>query len=274
MDASIREFIKNMVKNIVQESVQKQHIRTKYVIANWKMNKTLAEAGELFQRIQGNRELSVVVCPPATLLYPVHFMIKEKNKLIDLGAQNVHWDENGAYTGEISSTMLKDANCKYVLIGHSERRHFAFENDELINRKVRKVLETGLIPILCIGETFEQKASDQTMKVLKSQLLSALKDVESNNLIIAYEPVWAIGSGHSATSEQVQEIHEFIRSVLRDVMGQTAAGISILYGGSVNKNNTKEFAKMQDVDGVLVGGASLVAQSFQEIIDVFAKGDR
>ncbi|HJV17870.1 MAG TPA: triose-phosphate isomerase [Bacillales bacterium] len=271
MEQSIESFIKNLVRETIVDLLPKIG-RSKYVIANWKMNKTLAEAADFFTSIPANDAVSVIVCPPAQLLYPAHLLTQQQNKRIGLAGQNVHWQNSGAFTGEISAEMLKDVGCEYVIIGHSERRHYFHEDDEIINQKVKQSMNAGLIPIICIGETLEQKSALQTEQILSTQLYGALKNIGSTRFIIAYEPVWAIGTGQSATPEQAQETHDYIRSVLKQIMGQDS--ISILYGGSVNEKNSAEYSTMPDIDGVLVGGASLNAKSFEEIINVFAKGEQ
>jgi triosephosphate isomerase (TIM) len=273
MDQSIETYIKNLVRETLG-GLQLQSDRQVYVIANWKMNKNLAETAEFFQEIKGSKDVNVVVCPPTQLLYPAQLFIKQMAMPIGLGAQNVHWAEKGAYTGETSTSMLKDVGCEYVIIGHSERRQYAFENDELVCMKVKKSISECLTPIICIGETLEQKNRLETEKVLSTQLFGALKDIGSSHFIIAYEPVWAIGTGQSATPESAQQTHAYIRSSLKQILGEKAENISILYGGSVNESNAAEYRRMPDIDGVLVGGASLKAKTFDEIIDVFAKGEQ
>ncbi|MDN3016315.1 triose-phosphate isomerase [Paenibacillus sp. BSR1-1] len=277
MEQSIESFIKNLVRDTIVHTLgelQIQNDRQTYVIANWKMNNTLSTTAEFFQKINSSMDISVVVCPPSQLLYPAHLFIKQSGKPIHLGGQNVHWAEKGAYTGETSTNMLKDVGCEYVIIGHSERRQYAGEDDDLVNLKVKQTIKAGLIPIICIGETLGQKNSMQTEHVLSTQLNGALKDIDSSNFIIAYEPIWAIGTGQSATADLAQQTHAYIRSVLKNILGEYADSISILYGGSVNESNAAEYSTMPDIDGVLVGGASLNPQSFDGIINVFAKGEQ
>ncbi|MDP4161823.1 MAG: triose-phosphate isomerase [Bacillota bacterium] len=274
MEESIKNYIKNLVRTAIEQSVgthPSMARRKKYVIANWKMNKNLAESAEFFQKIICNDAVSVVICPPTQLLYPSHLFIKQQSKEIGLGAQNVHWAEKGAYTGETSVSMLQDVGCEYVIIGHSERRQYAAEDDETVCRKVKQAIKAGLIPIICIGESLKQKQLSQTEHVLSAQLSGALKDVTSSRFIVAYEPIWAIGTGQSATAEQAQQIHAFIRSVLTQLLGQNAEDISILYGGSANEKNVADFCSMPDIDGVLVGGASLDPRTFNEMIQLCAK---
>jgi triosephosphate isomerase (TIM) len=277
MEHSIESYIKNLVRETIGQTisdVQTHNGRSNYVIANWKMNKTLAETADFFEKVTCEDTISVVICPPAPLLYLANNMIKQQVKPIALGGQNVHWAEKGAFTGETSTEMLKDVGCEYVIIGHSERRQYFHEDDEIINQKARQSIKAGLIPIICIGESLEQKNFLQTEQILTEQLIGALKNTGSSNFIIAYEPIWAIGTGQSATPERAQETHAFIRSVLKQLLGQTADSISIIYGGSVNEKNAEEYSSMPDIDGVLVGNASLNAETFEEIINVFAKGEQ
>ncbi|WML26547.1 triose-phosphate isomerase [Neobacillus sp. OS1-33] len=277
MEQSIESYIKNLVRDVIGQSLgelQLQSDRQTYVIANWKMNKNLNETAEFFQKINSSQDVSVVICPPAQLLYPAHLLIKQSGKAIGLGGQNVHWADKGAYTGESSGWMLRDVGCEYVIIGHSERRQYSYEDDELVNKKVLHAIKSELTPIICIGETLGQKNALQTEQVLEKQLCGALKDIDSSHFILAYEPVWAIGTGQSATAELAQQTHAYIRSILKKIIGEKAEGISILYGGSANEHNAADFNAMPDIDGVLVGGASLNAQSFDGIINVFAKGEQ
>lgn len=277
MEQSIESYIKNLVRDVLGQNLgelQLQTDRQTYVIANWKMNKNLDKSAEFFQKINSSDDVSVVICPPAQLLYPSYLFIKQSGKPIGLGGQNVHWADIGAYTGESSASMLKDVGCEYVIIGHSERRQYSFEDDELVNKKAKQAIKSGLTPIICIGETLGQKNAMQTKQVLSKQLFGALKDIDSSQFILAYEPVWAIGTGQSATAELAQETHAYIRSVLKQILGQKAESVSILYGGSANENNAAEYHAMPDIDGVLVGGASLDAKVFDAIINVFAKGEQ
>ncbi|WP_312469535.1 triose-phosphate isomerase [Neobacillus sp.] len=277
MEQSIESYIKNLVRETLGHTLgemQVQSDRRIYVIANWKMNKSLAETAEFFQEFKSSNDVSVVVCPPTQLLYPTQLFIKQSGKPIGLGGQNVHWADKGAYTGETSISMLKDVGCEYVIIGHSERRQYAHEDDVLVNKKVKQAIKAGLIPIICIGETLEEKNSMRTEQVLFTQLFGALKEIDSGDFIIAYEPVWAIGTGQSATADLAHQTHSYIRSVLKQIVGEKAENISILYGGSANESNAAEYSSMSDIDGVLVGGASLKAQSFDGIIKVFAKGEQ
>ncbi len=277
MEHSIESYIKSLVRDTICQTLgglQVQRDRNTYVVANWKMNKYMHETAEFFQKLKSSKDVSVVVCPPTQLLYFAQLLIKQQEKPVSLGGQNVHWADKGAYTGETSTSMLKDMGCEYVIIGHSERRQYAFEDDVVVNLKVKQAVKSGMTPIICVGETLEQKHANQTELVLKTQLLGALKDIDKNDFIIAYEPVWAIGTGLSADHDLAQQTHAYIRSVMEQLIGPQAFEISILYGGSVNEKNAADYRKMPDIDGVLVGGASLNAAAFDEIINVFAKGEQ
>jgi triosephosphate isomerase (TIM) len=210
----------------------------------------------------------VIICPPYTSLSEANSLIK--STIIKLGAQNVYHEDNGAYTGEISPLMLKSVGCEYVIIGHSERRTIFKESNETINKKVKKSLDHGLKVIFCIGETLEEREQNITNDVVKKQVIEGLQDIdekEISNMIIAYEPVWAIGTGKVATPQQAQEVHNFIRKLIEDKYSSgTAESLTIQYGGSVKPDNAKELLSQPDIDGALVGGACLKADSFIEII--------
>jgi triosephosphate isomerase len=244
------------------------------IVGNWKMNKTISEAIELANGLRRNlyeiSNIEIVLCPPFTALNEVYEIISETN--ISLGAQNVFWEEKGAYTGEISITMLKDVGCRYVILGHSERRKYFNETDESINKKINAVIKSGLVPIVCVGETLEQRKKNQTFDIVKTQLFSCLKNIslrDPSRLIIAYEPVWAIGTGKNATPQQAEEVHEFIRGKLNSIFNNNVADtIRIQYGGSVNPQNIKDLINEQDIDGALVGGASLDINFFTEIVKI------
>ena len=247
-------------------------LRKKIIAANWKMNLTASDAGDLalsiLREIPEGREVDVVLCPPFTALKDVSSAIE--NSLIKLGAQDMHWEAVGAYTGEISAAMLRDFYCRYVIVGHSERREYFGETDEMVNRKIATALAATLLPIMCVGETLEQRESGDTHDVVRRQLEGGLEGIAlgvSGELVVAYEPVWAIGTGLTASPEQAQDVHAFIRGVLGDLYGEsTAARIRIQYGGSMNPDNAKELMVQPDIDGGLIGGASLEARSFLEII--------
>jgi len=245
--------------------------RKKIIAGNWKMNKTLADAENLASAIKLDladcREVDVVLCPPFTALKTVGEVIADTH--IKLGAQNMHWETSGAFTGEISPAMLRDLFCRYVIIGHSERRSIFGETDAMINRKLRAALAANLTPILCVGEALQERDSGRAVDVVRQQLtadLDGLKD-EAKSIVIAYEPVWAIGTGRTATPEQAQEMHAHIRGVISELAGEEAASaVRIQYGGSVKPSNAAEIFRQPDVDGGLIGGASLEARSFVEIV--------
>lgn len=236
------------------------------------MYKTLGEAIELvngLKRTLGDiSEADIVVCPPNTALDSMSDLVNESN--IDLGAQNVHWEKEGAFTGEVSVNMLKDIGCKYVIIGHSERRQYFAETNETVNKKTKAVLAAGLYPIVCVGETLAERESGKTFDVVKSHVQNGLLGLtmdEALKIVIAYEPVWAIGTGKTATPEQAQEVHAFIRKVLVELWDkETASAIRIQYGGSVKPDNAATLMAKEDIDGALVGGASLKVDSFTEIV--------
>ena len=234
------------------------------------MNKTVPEAlslvKELKERVSDVSDRDILVCPPFTSLFAVFKEIEGSNVL--LGGQNMFYEERGAFTGEISPLMLKDVGCSYVILGHSERRHIFGEDDELINKKVVSAVRHGLIPILCVGELLEERERGETEKVVERQLKRGLAGLtSSDDFVVAYEPVWAIGTGKTATPEQAQEVHEFIRGVLSELFGREKADeVRVLYGGSVKPENAKGLISMPDIDGALVGGASLNAESFSKIV--------
>jgi len=242
------------------------------VAGNWKMNKTAAEALDLVQGLKRDlgsiKEIDVVVCPPFTALAAVSKAILDSN--IRLGAQNMSEHASGAYTGEIAAGMLKEFSVRYVILGHSERRQFQKESDDLIARKAVAAHAASLKPIVCVGELLEERESGRTEKVVGSQLqgsLAGLSKAQMEETIIAYEPVWAIGTGKTATPAQAQEVHAFIRKRLEDLFDETVARrVRIQYGGSVKPSNAREILSKPDVDGALVGGASLEIRSFSDII--------
>ncbi|MBM4288202.1 MAG: triose-phosphate isomerase [Deltaproteobacteria bacterium] len=238
---------------------------------NWKMHKTLAEAQALAREIMaGCRDMAaeVALAPPFTALSIVAQEIS--GSAIRLAAQDVFWENQGAYTGAISPGMLLDVGCRYVIIGHSERRQYFGETDETVNKKIKAALGVGLAPIVCIGETLAQREAQETLNVITTQLaqgLAGLLPEEMSRLVLAYEPVWAIGTGRTATPEQAQEVHRFIRQWLTEQAGpEVAQGLRILYGGSVTPDNIRELSQAPDIDGALVGGASLKAASFLKIV--------
>ena len=246
--------------------------RKPLIAGNWKMHKTVLEAAafgrELKTSLAGIGDVEVAVCPPFTALAQVAEVLSGTN--IAVGAQNVFWEDQGAFTGEISPLMLKDAGCRYVIVGHSERRHYFGDTDENVNRKVKAVLAHGLIPIMCVGETLEERESGVTEKVVRTQVeagLDGLAPEQVAGLVLAYEPVWAIGTGKTASDEDAQQVIGFIRGLVKGRFGARAAeGVRIQYGGSVKPGNAAGLMAQPDIDGALVGGASLEVESFVEII--------
>jgi triosephosphate isomerase len=248
--------------------------RKPFIAGNWKMNLDLGESVGLVRAIADNihdvEGVDVLVGPPFTALHAVKQAIVGTR--IFLAAQNMHWDSSGAYTGEVSPSMLIEAGCTHVILGHSERRHLFGETDEWVDRKAEAACKVGLTPIVCIGETLEEREEERTEEVIESQLQGSLKDFRGketlpSSILLAYEPVWAIGTGRTATPEQAQEVHHFIRQwLIRRFGTKTAEAVRILYGGSVKPDNIKDLMSMADVDGALVGGASLKADSFTAII--------
>lgn len=245
----------------------------KFLIAgNWKMNLSFQEAINLSSNINNDYEAKmlhsdVLICPPTIWLQAIRS--KLAGSKIQIGSQNCFYEDKGAFTGEISITMLEDINIQYSIIGHSERRHIFLENDKLINLKLKALLNSTVNPILCIGETLEERQSHKTFQVLEQQISKAFDDINNEDLLgvtLAYEPVWAIGTGVSASSEQAQEVHLFLRNFINDNYG--ISDNRILYGGSLNENNAEELLKMPDIDGGLIGGASLKLNSFITIIQI------
>jgi len=249
-------------------------MRTPIIAGNWKMHKTLAEARALVAGIRDGlaniRGVDVLVCPPYPLLFPMAKAVADTR--IMLGAQDAHEAAHGAFTGEVSVPMLADTGCTHVIIGHSERRHVYKEGGALLAKKVRAVVGGGLNVIYCVGETLDERESGRTQAVVEEQLADAIKpDVPADRLIIAYEPVWAIGTGRTATPEQAQEVHKLIRDRLGGVYGRsTADAVRILYGGSVKPDNAAGLLSQPDIDGALVGGACLVSADFLAIISAAA----
>ncbi len=245
----------------------------KLIIAgNWKMNKTVAEALDLVQGLKRElaavKEVDIVVCPPFTALESVSKAILDSN--IRLGAQNMSEHSGGAYTGEIAAFMLKEFSVRYVILGHSERRQYQKESDDLIARKALAAHAASIRPIVCVGETLAERESGRTEKVVGTQLegsLAGLSKEQMQETIIAYEPVWAIGTGRNATPQQAQEVHAFVRRTLATLFDDTVARrVRIQYGGSVKPANARELMRQEDVDGALVGGASLEVRSFSDIV--------
>jgi len=254
-------------------------VRRPLLAGNWKMYKTVAEAVALAQEIRAGlalplKDRDVLVAPPFTALSAVSEALRGSGVL--LGAQNMHWEREGAITGEISPVMLKDVGCAHVILGHSERRHIFGESDEMIARKTRAAVDNGLTPILCVGETLPERESSRTLEVVERQLeraLRALTPDEASRAVVAYEPVWAIGTGRTATPDQAQEVHAFIRKRVGVTHGEPpAAALRILYGGSVKPDNVDGLMSQPDVDGALVGGACLKAESFLRIVHFKKEG--
>lgn len=243
-------------------------MRRPLIAANWKMNKTLEETksflNEFISLVKDVKDIDIVIAPPFTSLYLASSMLQ--NTSIFLSSQNLFYEEKGAYTGEISPIMLKDVGCSYVIVGHSERRQYFNETDEIINKKIRSGRLHNLKVIFCIGESLEERESQKTFDVLKRQLEKGLNDISFEDIVIAYEPIWAIGTGKTATPEQAQEAHKYIREQLSIKYGDKANEMRILYGGSVTPENIDALMACHDIDGALVGGASLKPDSFARIV--------
>ena len=242
------------------------------IAGNWKMNKTATEAVELakpiIDTIANQNDIDVLMCPTFTSIPAVSALVG--NSTVKLGAQNVSDKASGAYTGEISAAMLRDLQVSYVILGHSERRSYYGETDAFINKKVLTCLESNLVPVLCVGETLEEREAGKVEEVIKTQLVGGLADVpadKAESVVIAYEPVWAIGTGKTATPEQAQDVHAFIRKTLTEILGTVSANIRILYGGSMKPSNADELLAKPDIDGGLIGGAALVANDFLALVN-------
>lgn len=246
--------------------------RIPIVAGNWKMNKTVGEAVELAGRLKQNlRDISgreIVICPTYISIVVVREVVKNSN--IKLGAQNAYFEKSGAFTGEVAAVMLKDAGCDYVIIGHSERRQYFGETDESVNKKMHAAFNAGLIPIVCVGETLSQREKNETFTVIDGQVkigIAGLNIDQAKKLVIAYEPVWAIGTGKTATPQQAEDVHAFVRKIYGGMYGKDASeSVRILYGGSVKPDNVSEIMKQPDIDGSLVGGASLKADDFIKLV--------
>ncbi len=252
-------------------------MRNIVIAGNWKMYKSNSEAKELVEELKNKTndiiKTRMIVCPPYTALSIAAELVKGTN--IQVGAQNMYWEQQGAFTGEISTEMIKSTGATFVLIGHSERRQFFGETDETVNKKLKAALQSGLNPIVCIGETLEERESGVTNDVVGKQVEKALADISTESMkkvVLAYEPIWAIGTGKTATPEQAQDVHKFIRSILfRLYNTEVGNEIVIQYGGSVKPENATELLSQPDIDGALVGGACLKAESFSEIIKAAEK---
>ncbi len=244
-----------------------------FIAGNWKLHSFIPEAVRLSQQLKQafnkEKEAEIAIMPPFTALSEVKKVLS--NTSILTGAQDTFWEETGAYTGEISPSMIKDAGCDYVIVGHSERRQYFGDTDENVNKKIKAALSVGLHPILCIGETLEERENNETMNKVKKQLKKGLKGIDKDlfsKVILAYEPIWAIGTGRTASPEQAEEVHGFIRGQVAKMVGKdTSSCVIILYGGSVKPKNAFALIKERNINGALVGGASLEANSFAEIIN-------
>lgn len=251
--------------------------RIPLIAGNWKMFKTRSEAKTLVEGLKAScsdvKDREILVCPPYTALEQVSAIVKTGP--VTLGAQNMHWEAKGAFTGEIAPGMLVDIGVKYVIIGHSERRQYFAETDETVNKKMKAAIAAGLTPIVCIGETLAEREANKTLSVIGTQIkagMAGLTKEQAGKIVIAYEPVWAIGTGKTATSAQAQEVHAFIRKLFGEMNGAEAAdAVRILYGGSMKPDNVSELMGQPDIDGGLVGGASLEVDSFTKIIKYAAK---
>lgn len=246
-------------------------MRVPIIAGNWKMNKTVEESIQLVREIKNklNNDIETVVCVPFTSLSEVKKEIDNTN--LKLGAQNMYWEDSGAFTGEISPLMLKGIGIDYVIIGHSERRQYFGETDKIVNMKVKSAINHSITPILCVGETLEQREAGTEQEVVKSQVekaLDSIETIEANQIVIAYEPIWAIGTGKTASSEEANEMIKFIRKILKEKFGEKISeGIRILYGGSVKPTNISEIMSQSDIDGALVGGASLKHEDFINLVN-------
>ena len=251
-------------------------MRKPFIAGNWKMNTNsagaVALAAGLANDLAAVEAVDVAVCPPFVYLQSVAAALSASN--IALGAQDVYFEGDGAFTGEISCAMLKDCGCNYVILGHSERRHVMGETDILINKKIKAAIDSGLLPIFCVGELLEERDGGKTMQVVESQIRKGLEGICKERIeavTIAYEPVWAIGTGRTATPQQAQEVHAFIRGLIETLYDKTVAqGMRIQYGGSAKPSNTAELMAQPDVDGLLVGGASLKVEDFAKMIKTVA----
>lgn len=244
-------------------------MRTPIIAGNWKMNNTIKEGLALVEDIKSKKldsNVEKVVCVPFTLLKDVKEVLKGSD--IKLGAQNMHWEESGAFTGEVSPLMLNDIGVDYVIIGHSERRQYFLETDQTVNKKVKSAIKHDIKPILCVGETLEEREEGKEKDVIKGQIENGLKDIENiDDIVVAYEPIWAIGTGKTASSDEANDMIHFIRKTIGDLYGKSSDKIRIQYGGSVKPSNISELMGKSDIDGALVGGASLKAEDFKDLIN-------
>lgn len=244
-------------------------MRKKIIAGNWKMNKNLKDSLDFVKELETHpldESIEAVLCAPFHVLYE----LGRASKHMVTGAQNMHYEDDGAYTGELSATMVKDTGASYVILGHSERRQYFFETDEVVNKKVKKALSSDLIPILCVGETLEEREGERLWTVISEQVQKGMKDLsadQAKKVVIAYEPIWAIGTGKTATSKEANDMIVFIRKEIEKMFGEVAKEVSILYGGSVKPENIKEIMAQSDIDGALVGGAALKADSFVKLVN-------
>lgn len=247
-------------------------MRKPYICGNWKLNKTISEALDFAKTIKAAvaavKDVEIGIGAPFTCLYPLAQELR--GTAVQVGAEDCYWEESGAFTGEVSPSLIKDTGCKFVIIGHSERRQFFGETNETVNKKTKAALKAGLQAIVCVGEMLAERENGTTNVVVKDHItggLVGLSNDDMKNVVIAYEPVWAIGTGKTASPAQAQEVHAFIRSVLAEMFGKEVAdGVRIQYGGSVKPDNVKELMSCPDVDGALVGGAALKADSFEQLV--------
>lgn len=247
-------------------------MRTPVIAGNWKMNMTVSQSIELVKSIylglKFPGDVDVIVSPPFTALHAVANELK--NSYVAVAAQNLYWEDNGAFTGEISPVFIKDAGADYVIIGHSERRQYFGETDETVNKKIKAALKHNLVPIVCVGETLDEREAGQLDHIIRKQIVNGLNDLSENevsDIILAYEPVWAIGTGKTATPEQAEEVHAKIKSLIAELFSQAAAeNVRILYGGSMKPSNSRELLSKPNIDGGLIGGASLKPEDFIDII--------
>ncbi|KNF10119.1 triosephosphate isomerase TpiA [Gottschalkia purinilytica] len=246
-------------------------MRKPIIAGNWKMHKTISEAVELVNEVKNkvkDSNVEAIVCVPFTALSEVKKELEGTE--LKLGAQNMHWEENGAFTGEVSPIMLTEIGVDYVIIGHSERRQYFGETDETVNKKIRSALKYNISPIVCVGETLEQRESGKEKDIVKEQVINGLEEISSSdmeNIVIAYEPIWAIGTGKTASDEEANEMIAFIRNTLKEKYGQEVSDkVRIQYGGSVKPSNIKDIMSQSDIDGALVGGASLKSEDFLKLV--------
>ncbi|OGW36872.1 MAG: triose-phosphate isomerase [Nitrospirae bacterium RBG_13_39_12] len=243
-------------------------MRKPFIAANWKMNKTLSETQEFISKfipeVKDVSAVDIAIAPPFTSLALAAEQLKNTNVMV--ASQDVFYEEKGAYTGEVSPVMLVDTGCKYVIIGHSERRQYFNETDDIVNKKIRAAKKTGLGIIFCIGESLEEREAGKTFDILQREIEKGLEGIDPENMVIAYEPIWAIGTGKTASAEQAQEVHEYIRNKLNILYGKKSENLRIIYGGSVTPENIDLLMYCKDLDGALVGGASLKIESFTRIV--------